>query len=90
MRSSFLDHPNIVYIFGVYLIAMPLSAALLTSCSKITPEEKVKSDTRLVERTEENMVTFNPRPGVECYVIRSNTAYEPRVMSCVTLPKEPN
>jgi len=33
MRKSFLDHPDIVYIFGAYLIAMPLAAALLTSCT---------------------------------------------------------
>jgi hypothetical protein len=88
MRSSFLDHPNIVVIFGIYIIAMPLAAAaLLVSCSGSTPEEKAVTDARLIERTEENLVTFSPRAGVECYVLRSNTAYEPRVMACVgTIP----
>ena len=88
MRSSFLDHPNAVVIFGLYALAMPLAAAaLLVSCSGSTPEEQVKFDTQLIERTTENMVTFSPRGGVECYVIRANTAYEPRVMACVgTIP----
>lgn len=88
MRSSFLDHPNAVVIFGLYALAMPLAAAaLLVSCSGSTPEEQVKSDAQLIERTTESMVTFSPRAGVECYVIRANTAYEPRVMACVgTIP----
>jgi hypothetical protein len=86
MRNSFLDHPNIVYIFGAYLIAMPLAAALLTSCSK-TPEEKTESDARYVETAKEDMVILTPRPGVECYVLRGYGSGTPRVMSCVgTIP----
>ena len=88
MRSSFLDHPNAVVIFGLYALAMPLTAAvLLVSCSGSTPEEQVKSDSQFIERTTESMVTFSPRGGVECYVLRHNTTLEPRVMSCVgTIP----
>jgi hypothetical protein len=86
MRNSFLDNPDIVYIFGAYLIAMPLSAALLTSCSK-TSEEKTASDARYVETAKEDMVILTPRPGVECYVLRGYGAGTPRTMSCVgTIP----
>jgi hypothetical protein len=87
MRKSFLDNPDIVYIFGAYLIAMPLAAALLTSCSK-TPEEKTASDTRYIETATQDMVVLTPRPGVECYVLRGYGSGTPRVMSCVTLPAE--
>jgi hypothetical protein len=84
MRSSFLDHPNAVVIVLLYALAMPLAAAaLLVSCSGSTPEEQDKSDSRFIERTTESMVTFSPRAGVECYVLRHNTTLEPRVMSCV-------
>jgi len=84
MRGSFLDHPNIVVILLLYIIAMPLAAAaLLVSCSGSTSEEQDKSDSRFIERTTEGMVTFSPRAGVECYVLRHNTTLEPRVMSCV-------
>ena len=88
MRGSFLDHPNIIVILLLYIIAMPLAAAaFLVSCSGSTPEEKAATDAHLIERTTENLVTFSPRAGVECYVLRSNTALEPRVMSCVgTVP----
>lgn len=88
MRSSFLDHPNAVVIFGLYALAMPLvAAALLVSCSGSTPEEKAVTDSQFIERTTESVVTFSPRAGVECYVLRHNTALEPRVMSCVgTIP----
>ena len=84
MRSSFLDHPNAVVLLMFGALVMPLAVAvLLVSCSGSTPEEQVKSDSQFIERTTESMVTFSPRGGVECYVLRHNTTLEPRVMSCV-------
>ena len=89
MRKSFLDHPDIVYIFAAYLIAMPLTAALLTACSNpSTPEEKAVSDERHAAWLKEDMVTLSPRSGVECYVIRGSSSSSPRTMSCVVIPTE--
>ena len=89
MRKSFLDNPDIVYIFAAYLIAMPLAAALLTACSKPdTPEEKAVSDERHAAWLKEDMVTLSPRPGVECYILRGHGSGTPRVMSCVVIPTE--
>ena len=89
MRKSFLDNPDIVYIFAAYLIAMPLAATLLTACSKPdTPEEKVVSDERHAAWLKEDMVTLSPRPGVECYILRGHGSGTPRVMSCVVIPTE--
>lgn len=89
MRKSFLDNPDIVYIFAAYLIAMPLAATLLTACAEPdTPEEKVVSDERHAAWIKEDMVTLSPRPGVECYILRGHGSGTPRVMSCVVIPTE--
>ena len=88
MRKSFLDHPDIVYIFAAYLIAMPLAAALLTACSKPdTPEEKAVSDERHAAWLKEDMVTLSPRPGVECYVFHGYGSASPRIISCVAVAR---
>jgi len=87
MRKSFLDNPNIVYIFGAYLIAMPLAAALLSSCVKATPEEKVEAQERVVSWLKDDLVVLTPRPGVECYVLRSHRSDVPNALSCIgTVP----
>jgi len=87
MRKSFLDNPNIVYIFGAYLIAMPLAAALLTACTKPSPEEKAKYDAGYSADVKADLLVVSPRPGVECYILRAHSSADPRVMSCVgTIP----
>lgn len=88
MRKSFLDNPNIVYIFGAYLIAMPLAAALLSSCVKATPEEKAAAEERVVGWLKDDLVTLSPKPGVECYVLRSRRSDVANAMSCIVLPTE--
>jgi hypothetical protein len=87
MRKSFLDNPNIVYIFGAYLICMPLAAVLLTSCVKATPEEKAAAEERVVGWLKDDLVVLVPRPGVECYVLRSHRSDVGPTMSCIgTVP----
>lgn len=87
MRRSFLDNPNIVYYFGAYLIAMPLLATLLTACSKPTPEEKVKAEERVAGWLKDDLVVLTPRPGVECYVLRSHRSDVANSLSCIgTVP----
>jgi hypothetical protein len=87
MRKSFLDNPNIVYIFGAYLICMPLAAALLSSCSKATPEEKIQAHERAVSWIKDDLIVLVPRSGVECYVLRSHRSDVPNSLSCIgTVP----
>ncbi len=84
MRKSFLDNPDIVYIFAAYLIAMPLAATLLTACAQPdTPEAKTAADNRYAEQLKEDLTVVSPRPGVECYVLRGYSAANPRIMSCI-------
>jgi len=91
MRASFLnEHAFPLTVMGI-LIAIPLAATLFVACSDPdTPEEKAAYDESYSDRAKEDMITVSPRPGVECYILRGRHNTEPRVMSCVTLPKESN
>mgnify|MGYP003348791379 CR=1 FL=1 len=71
--------------FGLILFALPVVAVSMSACSK-TPEEKAAADARTLKWVKDELVTFSPRPGVECYVIRGSSSSSPRVMSCVVLP----
>jgi hypothetical protein len=91
MRASFLDDPNFFRNVFVLLLSLPIVGLLFVACSgPDTPEEKAAYDESYSNRAKEDMITVSPRPGVECYILRGRHNTEPRVMSCVTLPKESN
>jgi hypothetical protein len=91
MNRSFLDDRNFFLQMVSILIVVPIFGILIASCSgPETPEEKVEMDMQYAEWTKDDLVIFSPRAGVECYVLRGHTDTSPRVMSCVTLPKESN
>jgi hypothetical protein len=91
MRKSFLDeHAFPLVVIGI-LIAMPLAATLFVACSQpSTPEERAEASSDYAAGLKENLAILTPRPGVECYVVRGFSAANPRLMSCVVLPKESN
>ena len=86
MNRSFLDDRNFPLFFTGIIIGIPLLATLAVSCTKPSPDEKAEVDSGYAANLKEETVTFSPRPGVECYVIRGYSNTNPRVMSCVVLP----
>ena len=40
------------------------------------------------ESLKERVITLNPRPGVECYVLPGGSSVNPRTMSCVTISRD--
>jgi len=77
---SFLDHENAFNIIGAILIGVPLTAGGIVACTTPSDEEL---DKRYAEQAKENIVVISPRPGVECYILRSQSGHDPRVMSCI-------
>jgi len=91
MHSSFLDDPNFFRNAAIIILSLATGGVFFAACSgPDTPEEKAAYDESYSERAKEDMVVVSPRPGVECYILRGRHNTEPRVMSCVTLPKESN
>lgn len=70
------------------LIVFPLPAALLLgACSSASTEaQEAAALERQIKEISEDMITLSPRPGVECYILKSHSVSVPRVMSCVALP----
>jgi hypothetical protein len=78
-------------IFGLGLLSLPIGGTILAACSMPnTPEEKAEVASDYAAGLKENLAILTPRPGVECYVVRGFSAANPRLMSCVVLPKESN
>ena len=74
-------------IAGLILFSLPIGAMALSACSQPrNPDEKAEQNKQYAEHLKEETVTFSPRAGVECYVIRGSTSSSPRTMSCVVLP----
>jgi len=92
MRDSFLDDPNLFRNVSIIILAIPvIGLALLSACSHpSTPEEKAAAEERVVSWLKEDLVVLVPRPGVECYVLRSRRSDVSDAMSCVVLPKDSN
>jgi hypothetical protein len=86
MRSSFLDDRNFPLVFMGILLGMPLTAVLLTACTKPTPEEQAQANMTYGDKILEEIIIVSPRPGVECYVLRGHGEAAPRTLSCVVLP----
>ena len=87
MRNFFRDERNFPLAIAAMILGMPLFAALASACTKPrTPEEKADLNVKYAESLEGELVTLNPRPGVECYVLRGSSTTSTRAMSCVVLP----
>jgi len=87
MRSSFLDDPNFPFVFTGLLIGMPLIAVIIGACTQpSTPEERAEATQAYSEDIIHNSVTFTPRSGIECVVVRGYSSANPRVMSCYPVP----
>jgi hypothetical protein len=70
--------------FLVSAMAIPLLAA---GCvPEPTPETQARALEEAVKSINEDMVVIKPRPGVECYILRSRRTDVPHAMSCVTIP----
>ena len=87
MRDSFLDDPNLFIKTAGFLLGIStlgLIFALMSACSHpSTPEEKAAAEERVVGWLKDDLVVLVPRPGVECYVIRSHRADVGPTMSCI-------
>jgi hypothetical protein len=84
MRDSFLDDPNFFRNTSIFLLAMPVLGILFAACSQpSTPEEKVAAQEQTVKWLKDDLVVLVPRPGVECYVLRSHRADVGPTMSCI-------
>lgn len=78
---------NFIPIFGGFFLMLPVLAVTLQACDNMTPEERAESNAQYTDELKIEMTTFNPRDGVECYVIRGRSSTNPRTMSCVVLPE---
>lgn len=87
---AFIDR-HLPLVFGLILFSLPVGAICIAACSMPnTPEEKAEAASDYAAGLKEDLTILIPRPGVECYVVRGFSAANPRLMSCVVLPKESN
>jgi hypothetical protein len=87
MRDSFLDDRNFPLIFMGILLGVPVVAGVGIACTQpSTPEERAEATQRYVDDVVHSSVTFVPRDGVECIVIRGYSSSNPRMMSCYQIP----
>jgi hypothetical protein len=88
MNRSFLDDPNFFFQALAIMICVPLAGALLSVCIQpSTPEERIQAHERTVNWIKDDLIVLVPRPGVECYVLRSHRSDVPNSLSCIgTVP----
>ena len=75
---------NFPLFFTGFLVSAMAFSLLAAGCvPEPTPETQARA---LEEAVNEDMVVIKPRPGVECYILRSRRTDVPHAMSCVTIP----
>ncbi len=76
-------------VFEVFSIGtgLLLVAAVVQGCDQTVALRPDDPQDAYVAQINKDLVTFSPRSGVECYVIRGQGPTNPRTMSCVALPR---
>ncbi len=76
-------------VFEVFAIGTGLLivAAVVQGCEKSPTLRPDDPQDAYVAQINKDLVTFSPRSGVECYVIRGQGPTNPRTMSCVAMTR---
>ena len=82
MILNFIDRHLPLVFAGILVAVAVVGLGLAAFAPTPTPEERAADDQRFADDLMDSVVIVNPKPGVECVVVRGYSASNPRSMSC--------